>query len=133
MKLLHPRHVVAFRRGQKNDYNDAGAICEATRRPDVRSERLESPAQQDSPDAPSGTRRVSPATDGGGESGAGVSSGGSSGGGGREYIRKPPYRASPRPAGALSYLCSYLPHLEGVMHLWGSGLEWGDEAERVSE
>lgn len=47
VKLLHPRHVVAFRRGQKNDYNDAGAICEATRHPEVRGVPLKSMAQQD--------------------------------------------------------------------------------------
>ena len=47
VKVIAPRHVKAFRRGQKNDYNDAGAICEAARQPAVRGVALKSAAQQD--------------------------------------------------------------------------------------
>ena len=47
VKVMAPRHVQAFRRGQKNDYNDAGAICEAARQPAVRGVPLKSAAQQD--------------------------------------------------------------------------------------
>ena len=36
VKVVAPRHVRAFRRGQKNDYHDAGAIGEAARQPGVR-------------------------------------------------------------------------------------------------
>ena len=52
MNLLPPRPVVAFRRGQKNDYNAAGAICEATRHPEVRGVPLKSIAQQALPALP---------------------------------------------------------------------------------
>ena len=47
VKVMAPRHVRAFRRGQKNDYNDAGAIGEAARQPAVRGVALKSAAQQD--------------------------------------------------------------------------------------
>ena len=47
VKVMAPRHVKAFRRGQKNDYNDAGALCEAARQPAVRGVPLKSAAQQD--------------------------------------------------------------------------------------
>ena len=47
VKVMAPRHVRAFRRGQKNDYNDAGALCEAARQPAVRGVALKSAAQQD--------------------------------------------------------------------------------------
>ena len=47
VKVMAPRHVRAFRRGQKNDYNDAGAIGEAARQPGVRGVPLKSAAQQD--------------------------------------------------------------------------------------
>ena len=47
VKVMAPRQVKAFRRGQKNDYNDAGAIGEAARQPGVRGVALKSAAQQD--------------------------------------------------------------------------------------
>lgn len=47
VKVMAPRHVRAFRRGQKNDYNDAGALCEAARQAGVRGVPLKSAAQQD--------------------------------------------------------------------------------------
>ncbi len=47
VKVMAPRHVQAFRRGQKNDYNDAGALCEAARQPAVRGVALKSAEQQD--------------------------------------------------------------------------------------
>ena len=47
VKVMAPRHVRAFRRGQKNDYNDAGALCEAARQAGVRGVALKSAAQQD--------------------------------------------------------------------------------------
>ena len=47
VKVMAPRHVKAFRRGQKNDYNDAGALCEAARQAAVRGVPLKSAAQQD--------------------------------------------------------------------------------------
>ena len=47
VKVMAPRHVKAFRRGQKNDYNDAGAICEAVGQPAVRGVALKSATQQD--------------------------------------------------------------------------------------
>lgn len=47
VKVMAPRHVRAFRWGQKNDYNDAGAVCEAARQPAVRGVPLKSAEQQD--------------------------------------------------------------------------------------
>lgn len=47
VKVMAPRHVRAFRRGQKNDYNDAGAIGEAARQVGVRGVPLKSAGQQD--------------------------------------------------------------------------------------
>lgn len=47
VKVMAPRHVQAFRRGQKNDYNDAGAIGEAAGHAAVRGVALKSAAQQD--------------------------------------------------------------------------------------
>ena len=47
VKVMAPRHVRAFRRGQKNDYNDAGAIGEAARQVGVRGVPLKSAVQQD--------------------------------------------------------------------------------------
>ena len=47
VKVMAPRHVRAFRRGQKNDYNDAGARCEAACQPGERGVPLKSAAQQD--------------------------------------------------------------------------------------
>jgi hypothetical protein len=36
VRLIAPQHVKAYVRGNKNDYNDARAIAEATRVPDMR-------------------------------------------------------------------------------------------------
>ena len=36
VKLIPPQYVKAYLRGNKNDYNDARAIAEAVRRPDMR-------------------------------------------------------------------------------------------------
>jgi transposase len=36
VRLIPPQHVKAYVRGNKNDYNDARAIAEAARRPDIR-------------------------------------------------------------------------------------------------
>ena len=47
VKVMAPRHVRAFRRGQKNDSNDAGAIGEAARQVGVRGVALKSAVQQD--------------------------------------------------------------------------------------
>lgn len=47
VKLIHPKHVKAFLRGQKNDYNDAGALCEAAAHPQVRGAPVKSALQQD--------------------------------------------------------------------------------------
>ncbi len=47
VKLLPPRFVKAFVRGNKNDYNDALAIAEAVVRPEVRGVAVKTVAQQD--------------------------------------------------------------------------------------
>lgn len=47
VKLVHPRHVKAFLRAQKNDYNDAAAVCEAGAHPEVRGAPIKSETQQD--------------------------------------------------------------------------------------
>ena len=47
VKLLPPRFVKAFVRGNKNDYNDALAIAEAVVRPEVRGVAVKTMAQQD--------------------------------------------------------------------------------------
>lgn len=36
VRLIPPQHVKAYLRGNKNDYNDARAIAEAARHPDMR-------------------------------------------------------------------------------------------------
>jgi len=47
VRLIAPQHVKAYVRGNKNDYNDARAIAEAARRPDMRFVAVKSVAQQD--------------------------------------------------------------------------------------
>jgi transposase len=47
VKLLPPRFVKAFVRGNKNDYNDALAIAEAVVRPEMRGVAVKTVAQQD--------------------------------------------------------------------------------------
>ncbi len=47
VKLLPPRFVKAFVRGNKNDFNDALAIAEAVVRPEVRGVAVKTVAQQD--------------------------------------------------------------------------------------
>jgi transposase len=47
VKLIAPRYVKAYVRGNKNDYNDALAIAEASERAEMRFVRLKSEAQQD--------------------------------------------------------------------------------------
>ena len=37
VKLIHPRYVTPYRLGDKNDANDAVAICAAAQRPDMRT------------------------------------------------------------------------------------------------
>ena len=47
VRLLPAQHVKAYVRGNKNDYNDARAIAEAARRPDMRLVRVKTVEQQD--------------------------------------------------------------------------------------
>jgi len=47
VKLIHPRYVTPFRIGEKNDANDAAAICAAAQRQDMRFVRLRSQRQSD--------------------------------------------------------------------------------------
>lgn len=47
VSLLPPRHVKAYLRGQKNDFNDAQAIAEAAHHGTIRSVPVKSVAQQD--------------------------------------------------------------------------------------
>ena len=47
VKLIHPRYVTPYRLGEKNDANDAAAICAAAQRPDMRFVRLRSQRQSD--------------------------------------------------------------------------------------
>jgi transposase len=47
VKLIHPRYVTPYRLGDKNDANDAAAICAAAQRPDMRFVRLRSQCQSD--------------------------------------------------------------------------------------
>lgn len=47
VKLIHPRYVAPYRFGDKNDANDAAAICAAAQRPDMRFVRLRSQRQSD--------------------------------------------------------------------------------------
>ena len=46
VRLVPPQHVKAFVRGQKNDRNDAAAICEAAKRPEMRTVAVKSIEQQ---------------------------------------------------------------------------------------
>jgi len=47
VKLIHPRYVTPYRLGDKNDANDAAAICAAAQRPDMRFVRLRSQRRSD--------------------------------------------------------------------------------------
>jgi transposase len=47
VRLIPPQHVKAYVRGNKNDYNDARAIAEAARRPDMRFVAVKTVQQQD--------------------------------------------------------------------------------------
>jgi transposase len=47
VRLIPPQHVKAYVRGQKNDYNDARAIAEASGRPGLRFVPVKSKGQQD--------------------------------------------------------------------------------------
>jgi transposase len=47
VRLIAPQHVKAYVRGNKNDYNDARAIAEAARRPDMRFVAVKTVEQQD--------------------------------------------------------------------------------------
>jgi transposase len=47
VKLMAPRYVKAFVRGNKNDYNDALAIAEAVRQAEMRFVAIKRPEQQD--------------------------------------------------------------------------------------
>ena len=47
VKLLPPRYVKAYVRGNKNDYNDALAIAEAANRPNMRTVSIKTIEQQD--------------------------------------------------------------------------------------
>jgi transposase len=47
VKLMAPQHVKPYVQGQKNDRNDAAAICEAVSRPGMRFVPVKSVAQQD--------------------------------------------------------------------------------------
>ena len=47
VRLIPAQHVKAYVRGNKNDYNDARAIAEAARRPEMRFVRVKTVEQQD--------------------------------------------------------------------------------------
>jgi transposase len=47
VKLISPQYVKPYVKGNKNDYNDAEAICEAVSRPNMRFVAVKSVAQQD--------------------------------------------------------------------------------------
>ena len=47
VKLLNARHVKAFVKGNKNDFNDAEAIFDAVSRPNVRTIAIKTVEQQD--------------------------------------------------------------------------------------
>lgn len=47
VRLMAPKHVKPYLKGQKNDANDAAAICEAVSRPNMRFVAIKSVAQQD--------------------------------------------------------------------------------------
>ena len=46
VRLIHPRFVTPYRKSDKNDRNDAEAICEALTRPSMRFVAMKSPEQQ---------------------------------------------------------------------------------------
>lgn len=47
VRLIHARFVTPYRRGEKNDYNDAAALCEAVVQPQMRFVSVKTVAQQD--------------------------------------------------------------------------------------
>lgn len=47
VRLMNPKYVKPFLRGNKNDYNDAGALCEAVVHPRMRFVPLKTPEQLD--------------------------------------------------------------------------------------
>ena len=48
VKLMSPQFVIPYRKGNKNDPNDAEAICEAVSRPSMRFVPIKNEEQQDS-------------------------------------------------------------------------------------
>ncbi len=46
-RLINPKYVKRFLRGNKNDYNDAAALCEAVAHPETRLVPVKTPQQQD--------------------------------------------------------------------------------------
>lgn len=46
-RLIHPKFVKPYLRGDKNDYNDAGGLCEAVAHPQMRFVPVKTEAQQD--------------------------------------------------------------------------------------
>lgn len=46
VKMMAPKFVKPYVKGNKNDYNDAEAICEAVQRPNMRFVELKTPEQQ---------------------------------------------------------------------------------------
>lgn len=46
VRIMAPKFVIPYRKGGKNDSNDAAAICEAVSRPDMRFVPIKSPEQQ---------------------------------------------------------------------------------------
>jgi transposase len=46
VRIMAPKFVIPYRKGGKNDSNDAAAICEAVTRPDMRFVPVKSPEQQ---------------------------------------------------------------------------------------
>jgi transposase len=46
-RLIHARFVAPYRRGEKNDYNDAAALCEAVVQPQMRFVPVKTVTQQD--------------------------------------------------------------------------------------
>ncbi len=46
VKLMNPRFVKPYLKGNKNDHNDAEAICEAVQRPNMRFVELKTQEQQ---------------------------------------------------------------------------------------
>jgi len=46
-RLINPKYVKRFLRGNKNDYHDAAALCEAVAHPETRLVAVKTPEQQD--------------------------------------------------------------------------------------